>query len=227
MDTPSLLAIAEQWSQDLQRVPLDRMRQVYEATVAGAKFPPQAVEFGLTWDAIHGDEVRLHNETQWQRHDQTVRALPASGGNGFRASQLHRQRLEATGVGVVCDCAPKNGWQWPAVLSPNSEFWQCARGQCSFSWPVSDTLNAPLPQKLGGLAPEVPQMAPVQKFTEELQKFADGCNVDLLKMTASDFATFRAFSIWWAQNFAGFCTYESLCTHWDSFQRETKQNAAA
>lgn len=107
MSAGALEETARSWARILAGIPESRVRDVYEATVCGSKFPPAAPEFLASWTIIYGDENRLFNETSWKRHDDEKRkALPqGEAGPGEVAHQLFWKRGEA----VVCECALKNG----------------------------------------------------------------------------------------------------------------------
>lgn len=139
-------AVANSWSQHLFQIPLDRIRDVYAATVIGAKYPPAVADFAATWRIIHADEVRAHNADEWRRRDDAVREklpqLPTgsyAGGADTRSApdfvRQHAAFLKRSGGAVVCDCEGDRFGKPAARLEETSwgRVWVCARNQCGFS----------------------------------------------------------------------------------------------
>jgi len=222
LDAAHLRDIAAQWSRDLARIPLDRISDVYEATVIGAKYPPQSAEFGATWDAIHSDEVQQHNAGAWRADEKDFKALPSGGdGPARRAWLALTSRLEATGdAAVACNCRDARGLEFGAELSRDGDYWQCAQPvRCGFRWSVADTMNAPLPAKKKTAVE--PPAAPSRVYPVEIQAAADTLNYDLDGMEPTLYNTFRGFVEWFHSRYECALTPNVMADAWPIFAQES------
>lgn len=229
-------AMARQWARDLRRVPVERVSDVYEATIIGVTFPPQMSDFGNAWDAIARDEAREEQGQEWQRHDEAVlRALPPATSRQPRFAQVFGQ-LQGS---VVCNCPPKNGYPWPAELNEDATAWICARWpSCGFSLPVEDMLQARFNTReaIGAVNPESaaqsvvtkPKPRPKSGANPELALVAASCNIDLDACTPMQVAELRLFVRWWRERYELPLSRESFAEYFPRWQAEhaAQQHAA-
>lgn len=202
MSSAALVNTAVSWARVLVSVPPDRRREVYQATVIGAKFPPSAPEILATWTTIREDENRRHNEAEWKRQDDRKRkALPqGKAGPGERAHQLFMQRGEA----IVCECPPKNGYQWPARLNTSCTAWECQQNpRCSFYLLVENTVGAAKPKKASELRDSISREAPKAARMEQSPAFkaAREAGFDPDAMEPRQFVQWQQFYRWWSEKY--------------------------
>jgi hypothetical protein len=209
--------IARSWARILAAVPIERISDVYHATVIGSKYPPTPADFAETWATIFSDEQRVEKQGEWKRHDENVRALPVpTDGPGLRVHALLTARK---GNAIVCNCPPKNGYEWPARLTADGAGWECQqRTSCGFWLPVEDMPDARVPENRGRVGLESETVA---KFKPQepkgLSMAADDCNVSLDAMTPQQYMDFKNFYKWWREHYECRLSPELLAEHWPKY----------
>lgn len=176
MSDETLKGIAEQWAQDLSRIPLNRLYEITEPVIlAATTFPPQGADFGAKWDAIHAAEVQIYNAEAWKREDDAKREqmapVPAgsfAGGADTSQAPVFVKSFQAFGEGVCCDCKGDRFGGIAAKLDRSSEFWICAKGLCAYQQSArSLKLPAAPAPKTAPDSDDITSAAPKREYSDE------------------------------------------------------------
>lgn len=198
----------EDWNDVLLEVPTEMLQALRrDGLQRGLR---KADEFFEMFRAHQAEKQLAAFDAERERQDHRWHRLAQSGqlqaGPGFQAAQLQRARWEAGLCAVACGCVNFVGLHTPAQLSPDRRMWVCAARSCAWTWPVSDTANAPSrgtpgPMAQAVQAASVPQSQRVKRQLSYLETVAEACNIDLERCDELTTARLSGFCNWWRETY--------------------------
>lgn len=236
-----LIEMARSWANTLRAIPLEAIEAVYERVMreqarelarGKGAFPPDTTTFSAVWlDPAWDFWADLNRHAD--EGDPTLPALPAPApdcdGPGAQAMRLQNEAMAKCGRFVCCACRNEYDVALTAVLDAAAQNWVCAGTRCDFSWPVSDSSNAP---RQPGPAPRPRDAAPVALHPAQtvplwLQETARQCELELASLSGEEFVGFSMWTKWFRAHYECAPNYDLMNETWGAWEAHVAQSSAA